>query len=148
MSDLNRRDLLVALTVLTAACSISAQDTAPGTFGPSRVLRPDDHLIPSQNGAQRWSGPNGTTASGEAISMHVSIVPAGIPPPALHRIDHTELVVVQEGTLEYTHDGITDHAPAGSILYVARGTNHSIRNAGPGTARYTVLQIGGDTKKS
>lgn len=148
MTDLNRRDLLVSLAALTAGTSASAQESAPATFGPSRVLHPDEHLTSSPNGTQRWNGPNGTIASGEAIGMHVSVVPSGTPAVALHRIDHTEIIVVQQGTLEYTHDGVTDSAPAGSILYVARGTNHFVKNAGPDTARYTVLQIGGDTKKS
>jgi len=29
---------------------------------------------------------------------------------------------------------------------VAYGTNHAIRNTGTTTARYLVLQVGGDTK--
>jgi len=32
------------------------------------------------------------------------------------------------------------------VVYVAYGTNHSIKNAGTVTARYMVLQMGGDTK--
>ena len=80
--------------------------------------------------------------------MHGSIVPAGTPASAPHRSEQTELIVVQQGSLEYTHEGVTEPAPAGSILYIALGTNHSVRNAGPGTARYTVLQIGGGSKKS
>ena len=150
MSDLNRRDLLTALAALGANAVVSAQEPAPGpgTFGPSRVLHPDDHLIPGPNGVQRWTGPSGTIATGELLGMHVSVVPAGGPPPAPHRSEQTEVIVVQQGTLEYTHEGVTDRAPAGSILYVAQGTYHAVRNVGPGVARYTVLQIGPNLKAS
>jgi quercetin dioxygenase-like cupin family protein len=55
--------------------------------------------------------------------------------------------VVQEGTLEYTHDGKAERAGAGSIIYVALGTLHSVKNVGDGPAKYVVIQIGGDTKK-
>jgi mannose-6-phosphate isomerase-like protein (cupin superfamily) len=35
----------------------------------------------------------------------------------------------------------------GSIIYVAFGTLHAVKNVGAGPARYVVIQIGGDTKK-
>jgi quercetin dioxygenase-like cupin family protein len=57
------------------------------------------------------------------------------------------VIVVEEGTLEFEHDGKTDRAAAGSIIYVALGTLHTIKNVGGGPARYVVIQIGGDTKK-
>jgi quercetin dioxygenase-like cupin family protein len=54
---------------------------------------------------------------------------------------------VEEGTLEYTQDGKTERAGAGSIIYVALGTLHAVKNVGDGPARYVVIQIGGDTRK-
>ena len=68
------------------------------------------------------------------------------PNPA-HRIQHSELILVEEGTLDYTHDGKTERAGAGSIIYVALGTLHAVRNVGDGTAKYVVIQIGGDLGK-
>jgi quercetin dioxygenase-like cupin family protein len=57
------------------------------------------------------------------------------------------LIVVEEGTLEFEHDGNVERAEAGSIIYVALGTLHTLKNVGSGPARYVVLQIGGDTRK-
>jgi quercetin dioxygenase-like cupin family protein len=57
------------------------------------------------------------------------------------------LIVVQEGTLEFQHDGVAERAGAGSIIYVALGTLHAVKNIGDGPAKYVVIQIGGDTKK-
>jgi quercetin dioxygenase-like cupin family protein len=89
----------------------------------------------------------GTLATGEAIAAHETMQPAGTVPNPAHRIQHSELIVVEEGTLEYTHDGKTERAVAGSIIYVALGTLHAVKNVGDGPARYVVIQIGGDTKK-
>jgi quercetin dioxygenase-like cupin family protein len=78
--------------------------------------------------------------------MHESWSPAGLPPAPIHRISHSEVVVVLEGEVEFVHDGKTETARAGEVIYVAYGTNHALRNAGTATARYMVLQVGGDTK--
>ena len=66
---------------------------------------------------------------------------------ALHAIQHSEFIVVQEGTLEFDHDGKAERAGPGSIIYVAFGTVHSVKNMGDGPAKYVVIQVGGDTKK-
>ena len=55
-------------------------------------------------------------------------------------------ILVTEGVLEITHDGKTERAGAGNVIYVAYGTLHQARNAGPGPVRYTVIAIGGDAK--
>ena len=54
---------------------------------------------------------------------------------------------MQQGTLEFQHDGKTERAAAGSIIYVAYGTLHALKNVGDCPAKYIVIQIGGDTKK-
>jgi quercetin dioxygenase-like cupin family protein len=98
------------------------------------------------NGSQRIGVFSGTLATGEKLSMHESWVPPGLAPAAIHRITHSEVVVVLEGEVEFVHDGKTDTAKAGEVIYVAYGTNHAMRNVGAATARYVVLQVGGDTK--
>ena len=80
--------------------------------------------------------------------MHVSVVAAGTPPPALHVIHHAEFIVLVEGDVTFEHDAGSEQAHAGSVLYVANGTNHRIWNTGTTTARYFVMQVGGDTRKA
>ena len=72
---------------------------------------------------------------------------AGTVASPAHRIQHSEVIVVAEGTLEFEHDGKAERAGAGSIIYVALGTLHTVKNVGDGPARYVVIQIGGDTRK-
>jgi quercetin dioxygenase-like cupin family protein len=89
----------------------------------------------------------GTLATGESVGVHESVQPAGTPAPALHKIQHSELIVIEQGTVEYHHDGVVERAGPGSILYVKIGTEHFVVNVGDGPAKYAVIQIGGDIKK-
>jgi quercetin dioxygenase-like cupin family protein len=98
------------------------------------------------NGAQRWNILSGVLPTGEAIEVHESLQPAGIPPNPPHSIQHSELILVLEGTLLFEHDGKSEKVGAGGLIYVALGTRHSARNVGDRQARYVVIAIGGDAK--
>jgi quercetin dioxygenase-like cupin family protein len=89
---------------------------------------------------------SGTLATGERVHIHESMQPAATLPGAAHSIAHSEFILVTEGVLEVTHDGRTERAGPGSVIYIAYGTMHQARNAGPGPVRYTVIAIGGDAK--
>jgi mannose-6-phosphate isomerase-like protein (cupin superfamily) len=71
----------------------------------------------------------------------------GAPPSALHKIQHSEVIVVQQGTVELHHDGKVERVGPGGIIYVVLGTEHFVNNVGDVPAKYVVIQIGGDTKK-
>lgn len=140
--------ILACAAFLVSAAAISAQQTVSNPLAASRVFAYDDMTAKTAaNGAVSRNAFTGTLATGEVIGAHESMQPAGTAPNPAHRIQHSELIVVQEGTLEYTHDGKTERAGAGSIIYVAFGTLHSVKNVRDGPARYVVIQIGGDTKK-
>jgi mannose-6-phosphate isomerase-like protein (cupin superfamily) len=89
----------------------------------------------------------GTLSTGEVVGAHESMQPAGTVPNLPHRIQHSEVMVVQQGTLEFQHDGKAERVGPGGIIYVALGTLHTIKNVGAEPAKYVVIQIGGDTKK-
>jgi quercetin dioxygenase-like cupin family protein len=152
----------IPITLLTLACaavalaSPAAAAAQEGNLEPapnnpltkSRVFAYDDMAAKtSANGAVGRNVFTGTLATGEVIGVHESMQPAGMTPNPAHRIQHSEVIVVQEGTLEFIHDGKTERAGAGSIIYVAFGTLHQVKNVGDGPAKYVVVQIGGDTKK-
>lgn len=86
----------------------------------------------------------GTLPIGEAVSLHESMQPAGMPPNLPHRIQHTEFICLRSGQLDFLHDGIVEHAAAGDVLFVANGTLHGVRNTGRQPAEYFVLALGGD----
>jgi mannose-6-phosphate isomerase-like protein (cupin superfamily) len=84
---------------------------------------------------------------GEEAALHESVQPAGAPANPAHRIAHSEIICVRQGILEFRHDEQTEHAEAGDVIFVAKGTMHQVRNIGQGPAAYFVLAIGGDTNK-
>jgi len=89
---------------------------------------------------------SGRLATGEAVHIHASIQPPGTPPGTAHTINHSEFILVTQGTLEFSFDGRTERAGPGSVVYIAYGTMHQARNVGQGPAQYTVIAIGGDAR--
>ncbi len=98
------------------------------------------------NGAESRDVLRGTLTTGEVIAVHESEQPAGTTPNPPHTIQHSEVILIMQGTVVFEHDGKSDKVGAGDVLFVAPGTLHTLRNIGEGTAKYCVLQIGGDTK--
>jgi quercetin dioxygenase-like cupin family protein len=98
------------------------------------------------NGSERRDIVTGKLATGEPVHIHSSMQLAGTPPSPAHAIEHSEFILVTEGVLEVSHDGKTERAGPGSVVYVAHGTMHQARNAGTGPVKYTVIAIGGDAK--
>ncbi len=140
---------VLGFAILSLACaSAGAQSAATNPLQSSRTFA-YEQMKPSTNanGSESRFFFSGTLATGESLSVHESVQPAGAVPPALHKIHHSELIVIEEGTVEYHHDGQVERAGAGSILYVKIGTEHFVANVGDGPAKYAVIQIGGDVKK-
>ncbi len=137
------------VVALALPCAFAAaQTTADNPLAAPRVFDYDQMKTKTTpNGSESRIVFNGTLATGESVGAHESMQPAGTVPPALHKIQHSELIVVEQGTLEFDHDGKAERAGPGSIIYVAFGTEHAVKNVGDGPAKYVVIQIGGDTKK-
>ena len=154
MKAISRRELHVALSALVGSAPKTPQ-TGPQpepeksrktTLSDSQVLCPDQLPVTTNaNGRKSWDILHGVLATGEAIALHESLQPAGIAVSPPHRIQHTELILVQEGTLLFEHDGRSERVGAGGVIFVAFGTNHRARNVGDGPAKYLVVAIGGDT---
>ena len=99
------------------------------------------------NGGESRDVLRGTLTTGEIVAVHESEQPAGTPPNPLHTIQHSEIIVIMQGNVIFEHDGKSDKLGPGGVILVTPGTQHAIRNAGDETAKYCVVQIGGDTKK-
>lgn len=88
----------------------------------------------------------GVLKTGEAVRVHESMQPEGAVPNPSHAIDHSEFIIVSEGTLAFLHDGMTETAGPGDVIYVAQGTDHQVKNIGKGPVKYAIVSIGGDIK--
>jgi mannose-6-phosphate isomerase-like protein (cupin superfamily) len=146
------REMWLALSIALAAAAQPQNLPLPG--------KPSDNLAAAKvfdftslpvtrnaNGGERRDVVlAGRLATGESVHIHESMQPAGAVPGAAHAIEHSEFILVTEGTLEIAHDGRTERAGPGSVIYVAYGTMHQARNVGSGPVKYTVIAIGGDAK--
>jgi quercetin dioxygenase-like cupin family protein len=127
------------------ACAQSAPDMPPSL---SQVFRYEQmSVVTNPNGTERRTVFNGVMATGETVGGRESTQPVGTPAPPLHSIQHSEIIIVRQGVIEFQHDGKADRLGPGSVIYVAFGTLHAVKNAGDVPAKYDVIQIGGDTKK-
>lgn len=81
--------------------------------------------------------------TGGAYSLFEDTVPpkGGAPPHIHHREDESFYVV--EGEFEFSRDGETIRAGAGSLVYVPRGSLHAFKNVGEGRGRLLMSQTPG-----
>jgi mannose-6-phosphate isomerase-like protein (cupin superfamily) len=150
MKKMTRREMCAGLPALAAITSVAQDQTAatPNVLTQARAYTLDQ--IPPRkmaNGGLSRDVLRGALPTGEIINVHESEQPAGATPNPAHTIQHTEVIVIIQGTVVFEHDGKSEKAGPGDILYVAKDTLHQLRNTGQDTAKYCVVQIGGDTRK-
>jgi mannose-6-phosphate isomerase-like protein (cupin superfamily) len=147
MKTMTRREIFVALpAVATMGNGLMAQ-AGEATLLHSAAFRVDEMPMRKMaNGGESWNVLHGALATGEVVGVHESMQPAGAVPNPAHRIEHTEFVVILEGTVEFLHDGKVETVGPGGVIYVALGTVHQVKNIGDGPTKYVVVAIGGDVK--
>jgi len=143
------RIVTVCAVAIVLGCGVAeAQTNGPNPLASARVFPYEEMTVrTSPNGVEGRSVFSGTLATGEAVGVHETMQPVGATPNPAHKIQHSELIVVQQGTLEFQHDGKAERIGPGGLIYVAFGTVHAVKNVGDVPAKYVVIQIGGDTKK-
>src|SRR4051794_29350952 len=152
MKEITRREMCVGLSAVAATVGVVKAQTPAAPVGSaalsqSRVYPVDQMPVRKMaNGGESRDVLRGTLRTGEVIAVHESQQPAGVKPNSPHTIQHTEGMVVIEGTLAFDHDGTSEKVGPGGVIFVASGTLHTVRNVGDGPAKYCVVQVGGDTK--
>ena len=75
-----------------------------------------------------------------AFAVVEQVVPPGVPGPPPHRHHRTdETFYILEGDLEFSADGVTVRAGAGSVVHVPRRLLHTYRNVGTSPTRQLVV---------
>lgn len=151
MTNLNRRDLCVALSSLAAMAAVvpakaqlPATSTAPAenVLSKQRTFRFDE--LPVKKGPNGESRPvlQGVLPTGEAVEMHeTTLLPGHMPHPA-HKHRHSELMLIREGTLEFDNDGTPERVGPGGVIFAASNVTHGLKNVGDTNANYFVIAIG------
>lgn len=128
--------------------SPTAQTASTATLSQSRVFTLEQMPVRKMaNGGESRDVLRGVLPTGEVIAVHESDQPPGATPNPPHTIQHSEIILVTQGSVLFEHNGQSDKAGPGSVLLVPPGTLHQLRNVGDDTAKYCVIQIGGDTQK-
>jgi quercetin dioxygenase-like cupin family protein len=155
MKTMTRREICAALPALAAIGSTKMESQTPSPVPPVAATLSQARVFPLEqmptrkmaNGGESRDVLRGTLPTGEVVAVHESDQPAGTPPNPAHVIQHSEIITVLQGTVIFEYNGKSDKLGPGSVIYVAPGTLHQLRNVGADTAKYCVVQIGGDTKK-
>ena len=149
MSEMNRRELGLALSAFAMLGSLSAE-------GQSNASAEDvPKLVHSEvfsygklpvktapNGMLSRAVVQGTLATGEFIEVHETMLPAGEMPHPPHRHTHSELLLIHEGDLQVDSDGQRGIVHAGDVVFTASAVLHSLKNVGAGPASYFVVAVG------
>jgi quercetin dioxygenase-like cupin family protein len=139
----SRREVCAALPAVLAVSRMSVQEKA--TL-PSKIFQFDE-LEARKSGnvviRNMFSGP---IFEGCHISLHESdLAPHSIPHQP-HRHQHEEMVLIIEGTLEFTINGTPTRAGTGSMLFAGSNDLHGIKNPEDTHARYFVMALGPESK--
>ena len=81
------------------------------------------------------------TATLRNFECHATTLNPGETPHPPHRHPDEEFVLLKEGSLEVTINGVTEPARAGSAIFIASNDLHGWKNAGPDRATYLVFRI-------
>ncbi len=124
----------------TAPAEGAAAAALPGKLA-SQVF-PWDQLVakPTAKGARR-DIVNSPTVTCANLSGHVTTIRAGEMPHAAHRHPDEELVIVKDGTIEATVNGVVTRGDPGSIFFFGSNDEHGLKNVGDTDATYYVFRV-------
>ncbi len=153
MDNLNRRDLLVALTAMaavagTGVANADAQMVIPAPGGEKVLSDPhafrfeDLPVKQNANGGASRAVVDGVLPTGEKVEMHQTTLPPGQMPHPAHKHRHSEFMMVRQGTLEFDMDGTTARVGPGGVIFAASNKMHGVKNVGTENALYFVIAIG------
>jgi mannose-6-phosphate isomerase-like protein (cupin superfamily) len=156
MKNLNRRDLCVALSAFAALGAVSSEAKAEGIgadpgdtmLTTSKVIPYDElKVIQMPNGGTMRRVMSGVVGTGEFIEIHETMLPAGKMPHPPHKHPNTEILFIQDGSLEYLDDGKPVPVGPGGIVFSASNIMHGLKNVGTTPANYIVVSIGRQLKE-
>jgi (S)-ureidoglycine aminohydrolase len=107
----------------------------------SAVYAWDDMQVSKTSAGERRQVFKGPTGAFEYLQVHVSTVETGTAMHAAHtHDDREELVIIKEGTMEQTINGVSRVLSPGSVTLSLPGDSHGIRNAGDTPASYYIIR--------
>jgi quercetin dioxygenase-like cupin family protein len=112
----------------------------PGKL-PSSVFNWDKLEVKKTKNGERREVVNSPTPTCESFECHVTTLNPGEVPHAAHRHPDEEIVIVKEGVMEVTINGVTQRGGPGSIFFYGSNDEHGMKNVGGTMATYHVVRI-------
>jgi quercetin dioxygenase-like cupin family protein len=147
MNTINRRELCIALSALAAVGGLSQEGEAQAR---SNTVLSQSHswtfeslqVKHNSNGGASRAVVQGVLATGEAVEVHETTLPAGQMPHPPHKHRHSEFMFIREGDLEFQNDGKPERVGPGGVIFAASNVMHGLKNVGTTPANYFVIAIG------
>lgn len=112
----------------------------PGRLG-SRIFPWDQLEVETKATGARRGLVSLPTATMDGFSCHVTTLNPGLAPHPPHRHADEEIILVREGRLVVTINGVTTTATPGSIVFISSGDMHGWKNSGDTPATYYVIRV-------
>jgi mannose-6-phosphate isomerase-like protein (cupin superfamily) len=140
--NITRRAMCILLPGLVpAAAALDALAEADGSL-PSADYPFDKLPVQIDGHAEMRRVLKGKLATGEALEVHETTLPAGTAPHAPHHHVHSEMWFIREGTVELTVNGASYRLGPGGVGFVHSNEEHGIKNVGSTAATYFVVAVG------
>jgi quercetin dioxygenase-like cupin family protein len=149
---LSRREAVMMLTAMAVAQAAEADQGAPAPQTPPAPQSPPlppkvyhSAEIPYKGDATKkarrfFYGPE---QSGYNLEMHQTVLGPGVETHPPHTHAHQEIIILVEGTVQVSMDGLTDTVEAGSVIFYEPNRPHNLRNTGTVPCRYYVIELRG-----
>ena len=76
----------------------------------------------------------------DELECHITTLNPGEAPHAAHHHPDEELILIKEGTVESTLNGVSHQVGPGSVIFQASDEMHGLRNTGKTPATYFVVK--------
>jgi quercetin dioxygenase-like cupin family protein len=131
---------LTTAATRSAPPQAAADSAAPGKLR-STVFDWEKLAVKPTKTGERREIVDSPTVTCTNFECHVTTLNPGEVPHASHRHPDEELVIVKEGLMEVTINGVTQRAGPGSIIFYASNDEHGMKNAGATRATYHVVRL-------
>jgi quercetin dioxygenase-like cupin family protein len=149
MSEMTRRDFATVLAALGALANRAGAQTptAEPLLNTQKVYRYSELPVKTNAaGGESRAVLEGKLPTGELIEVHETVVQPGQMPHPPHYHQHSELILIREGSVEFLNNGKTEPpAGPGDLFFAASLVVHGLKNVGTTPARYFVVAIGPQT---
>ena len=128
--------LLILSLISTSALVAQKTDSLP-----SHVFNWESLTVTKEDSRLRRAVMEGSTTSLSNFEVHTSTIEPGKAAHLPHtHADQEELIIIKEGSLKITINGVSNILGPGSIAYAMPGDEHGMINAGKTNATYYVLK--------